>query len=536
MIRAYIRWISLCFFLAVGLWALWPPPEEKQPQNGDVPKQVVRNIKYKIKLSPGPSYTPGAIPYGIGKPLKGLDTILKAFEARFPDTEVEVLTVPLLREYIVTQLSSGNAPDILNVNVEDVWTDVQKGWYVPLDPYLEAPNPFIVEKGDPNAPGCRQWWDQFRYQAISRGKAAPDNKNYCLSFDMVETGIYYNKEAFRKAGIGEPRDFEEWMEGMEKLEKAGYTPLLMSIDWFNDWCTDLFFDQLYNDLLPGIDMVKDPVREAYLQGYLDWDELCFLYQKHFFTKEDPRYMEIWKIMKRFRKYCNKNLSSTDFVREFVTGKGAQIWNVSSLSYRLNADKKLGFEWGVFYLPSFTKQTSPYASNVPMCVIGGSATQLEVTNGAVSDTDPALPMDERIRTSERLKRVVGLLQFLCIPENYAQIVNEYPCFVSNLNGVASLPEMKPFETILERPYTTTKWVFTFDLKFSEIQRRMLELYLNDGIDLDEFMVWQTDNLSAATANLLERKLDVKEHMMDLQKTYDGLKSVRATYKDLPADAY
>ena len=535
MIRMYVRWLSLGVILALGVWAMWPPPAEEKPQNGKEPAPK-RDAKYKIKFSPGVSYMPGSIPYGIGTPLKGLKEVVDEFETRFPDTEVEIITVPGLREYLVTQLSSGNAPDILNVNVEDVWTDVQKGWYVPLDPYLEAPNPFIVEKGDPNAPGSKQWWDQFRYQAISRGKAAPDNLNYCLSLDMVETGIFYNKEAFRKAGISEPRDFEDWMIGMAKLEEAGYTPILMSIDWFNDWCTDLFFDQLYNNLLPGVDLVKDPTREAYLQGYLDWDELCFLYQKDFFTTKDPRYLEVWKIMKRFRKYCNKNLSSTDFVREFVTGKAAQIWNTSSLIYRLNADQKLGFEWGVFYLPQFTKQTSQYASNVPMCVIGGSATQLEVTNGAVVDTDPALPMNERIRTSERLKRVISLLQFLCVPENYTRIVNEFPCFVSNINGVSARPEMKDFETILERPYTTTKWVFTFDLKFSEIQRRMLELYLNNGIELDEFMAWQTENLTASTENLLDRKLDVKEHMNDLQKTYDGLAPIRATYKDLPPNGY
>ena len=34
-------------------------------------------------------------------------------------------------------------------------------------------------------PGYDQWWDMFKYQAISRGKAAPDNLNYCLSFYMV---------------------------------------------------------------------------------------------------------------------------------------------------------------------------------------------------------------------------------------------------------------------------------------------------------------------------------------------------------------
>jgi len=65
------------------------------------------------------------------------------------------------------------------VNVEDVWVDVQKNWYVPLDQFLEAPNPFIAEKGDPSQPGAKQWWDMFKYQAISRGKAAPDRLNYC---------------------------------------------------------------------------------------------------------------------------------------------------------------------------------------------------------------------------------------------------------------------------------------------------------------------------------------------------------------------
>ena len=29
-----------------------------------------------------------------------------------------------------------------------------------------------------------------------RGKAAPDGGIYCISFDMVETGIFYNKTKF----------------------------------------------------------------------------------------------------------------------------------------------------------------------------------------------------------------------------------------------------------------------------------------------------------------------------------------------------
>ncbi len=530
-LRKQFRWISLAVILLGGGWLILAPEfraDEDEGGNGDR-ESMDRDYEYVIRFSPGQSYMPDSVPYDIGAPLQGVKQVIRDFEERFPDTRIDVVNVPGVREYLVTQLSSGNAPEIINVNVEDVWIDVQKGWYVPLDYFLEAPNHFVRSKGDPTAPGYEQWWDMFKYQAISRGKAAPDNKNYCITFDMIETGIYYNKDIFAEVGIEPPETWAQWLRDMKKIEEAGYIPMLMSIDWFNDWMTDLLFDQLYFSLLPGIDLVKDPIREQYLQGYLDWDELCFLYQKGFFGHGDPRYREIWRLMYEFRQYCNQNLSGTDFIREFVTQQAAMVWNPSPLTFRLSADRKLGFEWGVFYLPKLTPESTPYASNVDMCVIGGSATQLEVTNSAIDDTDPALPMEERIKESKKLERVIAFLQFLMLPENYERIVNEYACLLPNIEGVPVLEPLQPFAEILDRRYTTTKWVFTFDLRFSEIQRRMLELYLNDGIDLDEFMDWQVSNLDAATSNLLTRKeIDLER----LQRTWDELAPVRAGMEDLP----
>ena len=163
------------------------------------------------------------------------------------------------------------------------------------------------------------------------------------------------------------------------------------------------------------------------------------------------------------------------------------------------------------------------------MIGGAATQLEVTNRAVSDTDPSLPMAERIRRSGRLKRVIGLLQFMCLPEQNARIVNEYPGYVPNIVGVKALPILRPFEKILDRRYTTTKWVFTFDLRFSEIQQRMLALYLTDGIDLAHFLDWQEQNLSQACANLRRRKgLDTQR----LERSWRAKAAARAARKALP----
>ena len=520
----YFRWASLAVVVAAGSWLLWPRSGDDSVTGIPQRRNYGGGVKHVIKFVPGPQYMPGTTPFGLGAPLRGIAEVVRDFEERFPDTRVEFVSVPGVREYLVTQLSSGNAPDIVMVNVEDVWVDVQKGWYVALDPYLEAPNPFIREKGNPSLPGYEQWWDMFKYQAISRGKAAPDNLNYCISFDMVETGIFYNKDIFREVGVEPPETWDDWLLSMEKVKAAGYIPLLMNRDSFNDWAVDLVFDQLYCGILPGIDLVQEPVREAYLQGYLDWDELCFLFEQGFFTQKDPRYCELWKHLHDLRQYCNQNLMGTDLAREFVTQRAAMLWMPTPFTYRLTGDRQLAFEWGIFYVPQFTRKTSDYASNTPMCVIGGSGTQYEVTNSAFGDTgDPA--------TSERLKRVMALLQFIMVPEQYERVVNEYASLLPNVVGVPVLASIQPFADILERQYTTTKWIFTFDLKFADIQARMLELYLNDGIGQEEFMRWQVDNLNTATRNLLLRK-DID--MARLEKRWRELAPVREAMEGLPRE--
>ncbi len=530
LLRSY--W-HLGLILMIGIWLLWPMPDASSHVAARAERKA-EDVRYTIKISPGGAYLPGTHPYGIGEALHGLTDVITAFEARFPDTRVEILTVPSVREYLVTQLSSGHAPDILNVNVENVWTDIHKGWYVPLDSFLEQPNPFVVER-DADAPGSKQWWDMFRYQAISRGKAAPDGLSYCLTFDMVETGIFYNKTLFRQLGLEVPTDWEQFMEAMAIIRQQARedgnstVPLLINIDAYNDWTKDLFFDQVYHDLLPGIDLYQDPIREPYLEGYLDWDELAFLRQKGFFGRDDPRYRVVWERMRDLKQYTNRNLIADDLVREFITERAAMIWTVCHLSHRLAMDRDLGFDWGVFYIPSFTKETTSFASGQPMCVIGGAATQLEVTNSAISDTDPTLPMDQRIAQSQRLKRVIAFLQFLCLPEQYAQIVNEYPHYLPNIVGVDPLPVLQPFEEILARRYTTTKWVYSFDLRFSQIQRRMLELYLTGGAQLDEFLIWQEQNIDAATASMMRRK---QPDTHRLEERWQALAPLRAQMAGLP----
>ncbi|MEZ5278321.1 MAG: extracellular solute-binding protein [Opitutaceae bacterium] len=516
--------------IVIGVVLLWPPADEEGKSRSE--RAASGAVRYVLKIDPGVSYMPGSRPFGVGQPLLGLAEVIDAFEDRHPDTRIEVIRTPNSRDYLVTQLSSGAAPDIVAVNVEEVWVDVQKNWYVPLDRFLEAPNPYVVEKGDPDLPGAREWWDMFRFQALSRGKAGPDGRNYCLTLSAVETGLFYNKTFFEAHDLQIPATWEEFMALMAEIKGFGKIPLLVPLAALADWGTDLLFDQVYYNILPGIDLVKDPIREDYMQGYLDGDELAFLFTKGFFTRQDPRYVEVARMLKSLRPYMPQSIANADYRREFQNQQGIMFWASSAMTYPFWADRNLGFEWGVFYLPEVTTKTTSFASGTPMCVIGGAAQQFEVTATAVKDTDETLPFPERIESSERLKRAIGFLQFLSLPENTDRVVNEYPCFIPNIVGVRSLPVLDPFEKILERRYTTTKWVFSFDLRFSDIYQRMLGLFLEDGIDLDGFLRWQEDNIRTAGANLIRRQnVDVNR----LEASWEKLAPQRAGTPGLPVES-
>ncbi|MBK2240641.1 hypothetical protein IBE03_09855, partial [Francisella tularensis] len=136
----------------------------------------------------------------------------------------------------------------------------------------------------------------------------------------------------------------------------------------------------------------------------------------------------------------------------------------------------------------------------------------MTNAAISDTGNAA-------TSKKLQRCVQFLQFATTPQNSDRVVNEVTAFMPNIVDSTTKPELASFVENLEKhPYTTTKWMYTFDLRFSEIHSRMLYLYLVDGIDEDEFMDWTQKNVDAAASTVVRRKqLDLKP----LEASWDRL---------------
>jgi raffinose/stachyose/melibiose transport system substrate-binding protein len=527
-----VRHVILVVILALSAYALWPPADPTRAARlGSAPTDASTlspQVKYVIKFNPGPLYLPGIVPENSTKPIEGIAKVGRAFEKLYPDTKIEFVGVPGdVREWLVTQLSSGQAPDVIQINVEDVWQDIQKDWYVPLDSYLERPNPFIAG----GAPGSKQWWDVFKYPVPTRGTMAPDGRMYCIVLDMIETAIYYNKTLFDRLQLREPRDWDEFLRHQQTIKDAGVTPMLVDRTCIADWGVDLMFEQVYGELRDLLDLDYDPRRGEYLHGYLDWDELIFLHDQGFFTPRDPRWQEVWRLLKEWRPYLSKELNpyGQDMIRNFIRQDGAMYWSSSMQVKRLISDPNLGFEWGLFYLPPIPTSHSRFARGKEMCVIGGSAMQYTVTNAAVADTDPKLPFAQRIERSERLKRVIAFLQFLTTPASCDAVVNEQIALLPNVKGVEPHNELKEFDDILQRHYSMTKWFYTFDNQWNQVLMRMLELYLNDGIDREHFTRIIEQDLERATQRISDRKsLDIER----FQQVWDSRAQMRKQYKELP----
>jgi raffinose/stachyose/melibiose transport system substrate-binding protein len=440
-------------------------------------------------------YRPDFTPQAIGEPNKAITEVAAEYMRVHPDVSVDFRVVGMRGDategdWMKPQLMEGIAPDIIGVNTEIVWPDVGKGWWVSLEPYMARPNPY-VPKGQP---GSEQWWDLFANPALTKAKRAPNGQLYSISYDLVETGIFYNKEIFRKCGIDVPDDWQgpgNWQEFLgiqERIKRRGYIPFIMRIEWARDWAQDYLFDQLFYEIIDEIDKEKGPAdEEEYLRGYLFPKEMCWLIKNGYFSPASRRYREVWRLMREWREFWNKDLSNTDQNRLFLLQKGAMLWDGSWMIRRMKLDPLVKFDWGIFYLPPITKKTSPYACGAEPAVIGGAGMQYSVSNSAVR--------------KNQVEEAIDFLYFLTRPDNAEKIINEAGLFIPNIRGAKMSPELAPFAEIIKHRYCTVKWLNSFRTEFTDMHQRLIELFLGDGIGLKEFLRRADEHMNREADELL-----------------------------------
>lgn len=441
-------------------------------------------------------YTPGTQPLGIGEPLRAMRDVADEWEKLHPGVRVQFAVQPTLGttdgEWIKTQLLGGIAPDIVHMNVEVVWEDIDKGWWVDLEPYLAEPNPYV--------PGNRQWWDLFANLPLTKAKRAPDGNLYTIVFDLIETGIYYNKDLITKHGLEMPRTWGEMRTFNAALRDAGLIPLILNNEQVSDWGVDIVLDMIYADVVPVIDIVKASAeQEEYLRGYLFAEEFCRLYKKGWFTRRDPRWYEVWRLLQEWRVDWQNDLIADDRVIYFLSKRAASYWEASGFLPRITNDPLVDFDWDIAYLPPLTAQDSRYATGREAAVIGGAGMQYSITSTATQNGREDLAVD--------------FLRFMTEPKNAARIVNEAGQMICNIQGAPIREELEPYAEIIKRHYCLVKLLFTFDSRFQNEHRRWMQYFLEGGEPLDAFLKRIDGYLGEAVDRYIERA------DLDMSQPYD-----------------
>lgn len=304
-------------------------------------------------------------------------TALKEAAAEYtklhPETEVKIDIIAGNEAYATTfasKMAAGgkDAPDIVHTNIlGDAAELIGKGWILKLNDFVNEPNEYnggitVFEGIDPE-------YHQYSYDR--NGDVG------FLTFDLVGTGFFYNKDIFDKVGVKEPATWEELLDVSEKLKVAGYIPLAIGLP-YEGWMQNAFIDwsarSLYPEMLilPGDARYDENIHKRnteiqYTMDNQDFDrgavydpeKTILAGQAKKYDNQGPAEKKFWTTLKDLSKYYQPGYQTMDdptIYSLFISQKAAMFWNGSWQVGSILADQvKLGdqsFKWGTFKFPEF----------------------------------------------------------------------------------------------------------------------------------------------------------------------------------------
>jgi len=143
-------------------------------------------------------------------PLSGLEadamnTVARDFEKMYPGTEVQVTAVPWsqFNEKLMTAIAGGNIPDALYLEAMKVVTYVRGGLIEPLESYIANDKGLNIEDFFPTT------------LEIGRYK----NTQYAIPLTAAISGLYYNVDLLKEAGVTPPKTWDEYVTAAKKLNE-----------------------------------------------------------------------------------------------------------------------------------------------------------------------------------------------------------------------------------------------------------------------------------------------------------------------------
>ncbi|MBA3874714.1 MAG: carbohydrate ABC transporter substrate-binding protein [Anaerolineae bacterium] len=380
--------------------------------------------------------------------------------------------------FLAARMAADQSPDIMwqqfgTRNVRG------KTWWVPLNDYLDKPNPYIAE----GTPGHDKWSDSLPDYVLAQTRAA-DGNWYQVSLDWVETGLYYNKDLFKQAGI-DPKNWTSWGKFIGDLktlkEKTGADGLGAYVkqgDWSNwFWADDLFLTVTWSDI------AKDIYMEKYNDANRPWrqlnpEEVAKAILDGKLNATDPRMENYLKLSKDFVSVLpadyNGIASLDDLDKVFFSGQLGAYWT-GTWKNKTIADAA-PFEYGVTYIPGFTKEDAPGAQGTAYRVGGpSSAGQYGIAQSAAKNG--------------KLDLAVDFLQYISAPQNFGPMATSLGGFLPLVKGTDAGPVMSGFEDVAKLP----------ERMFNDPDNRLDLAARDPWINaMQAFFLGQTDDATTLTA--------------------------------------
>lgn len=305
----------------------------------------------------------------------GLLKVTQQYEKAHPGVTVEWLpnntsSITAANAMVESQASGGAAPDLVWEQYGPVTSgSIPAGLLQNIKPYLDKPNPYV--------PGNKSWLSLFPASVVPY-MTSPNGDIDIILGSAVETGLFYNKAMFAKAGImSAPVTWAQFMTDLAKLKSAGFQPFVFADGGL---CNPSWYERLATSSLLANQVSKFDVNHAQVTTGLD---IAVGIKKGIISMSNPRYAEVWKLLGQLAPYsysgaatydaCSSQTQTTpplDSQSLLSTGKVAIVWGGSWYIPNLNS---IGFsgKYGVFPEPTITSATTRYALNtITRGVIGG----------------------------------------------------------------------------------------------------------------------------------------------------------------------
>ena len=292
----------------------------------------------------------------------GLKDLTAQYEAAHKNVTVQWLpnntaSITQANAQLESQASGGSAPDLVWEQYGPVTSGaLPAGLLQNIKPYLDKPNPYVT--------GNTSWLSLFSASTVPY-MTSPNGDIDIILGSNVETGMFYSKAAFTKAGItSTPQTWADFMTDLGKLKSAGVTPLIFADGGL---CNPSWYERLATSSLLAGQVSQFNVNHAQVTNGLD---VAVGIKKGIISMSNPRYAEVWKLLGQLVGFSSKGTSSYDACSAptattpplstqslLIQGKVGILWGGSWYIPQLNS---AGFsdKYGVFPEPPITSASTP----------------------------------------------------------------------------------------------------------------------------------------------------------------------------------